>query len=83
MGEQTVQVECYSGYKGDERPVRVHLGGRSLEVVSVEDRWYSPGFTFFRIVVVGGDHYVLRHEDAQDVWCLSAFRAAVRQSHQD
>jgi hypothetical protein len=54
----------------------LHLGARSLEVVSVEDRWYSPGATFFRVVVDGGDHYVLRHQDAQDVWCLSAFRAA-------
>jgi hypothetical protein len=77
--EQIVQVECYSGYKGHERPMRVHLGGHLLEVAAVEDRWYSPGFTFFRIVVDGGDHYILRHEDAQDVWCLSAFRAAARQ----
>jgi hypothetical protein len=81
--EQIVRVECYAGYKGDERPVRVHLGACSLEVVTIEDRWYSPGATFFRIVVDGGDHYVLRREDAQDVWCLSAFRAAARQSHQD
>jgi len=80
VGEQIVRVECYAGYKGDERPVRLHLGGRSLEVVTVEDRWYSPGATFFRVVVDGGDHYVLRHEDAQHIWYLSAFRAVHRQS---
>lgn len=80
MGEQPLRVECYAGCKGDERPVRLHLRGRSLEVVTVEDRWYSPGATFFRIVVDGGDRYVLRHEDAQDVWCLSAFRAGQRHS---
>jgi hypothetical protein len=81
--EQLIGVECYAGYKGDERPVRVHLRGRSLDIVSVEDRWYSPGATFFRIVVDGGDHYVLRHEDAQDVWYLSAFRAAQRPTYKD
>ena len=75
-----MRVECYAGYKGDERPVRLHLGGYSLEVVTVEDRWYSPGATFFRVVVDGGDQYVLRHEDAQDVWCLSAFRAVHRET---
>jgi len=78
MAEQAVRVECYSGYKGDERPVRLHLGERSLEIVDIEDRWYSPGATFFRVVVEGGDRYVLRHEEAQDVWCLSAYRAESR-----
>jgi hypothetical protein len=80
VGEQVVRVECYAGYKGHERPLRLHLGGCSLEVVTVEDRWYSPGATFFRVVVDGGDHYVLRHEDAQDVWYLSAFRAVDRRA---
>ena len=75
MHEQIVQVDCYSGYKADERPVKLHLGGRTLHIVSVEDRWYSPGLTFFRVVVKGGDRYVLRHNEAQDVWSLSAFRA--------
>jgi hypothetical protein len=81
VGEQIVRVECYAGYKGGERPVRLHLGGCSLDVVTLEDRWYSPGATFFRVVVDGGDHYVLRHEDAQDVWYLSAFRAVHRETH--
>ena len=75
MDELVVRVECYAGYKGDERPLRVHLGVNALEVVNVEDRWYSPGATYFRIAVEGGDRYVLRREEAQDVWSMSAFRA--------
>jgi hypothetical protein len=75
MGERIVRVECYAGYKGDERPVRVHLADRTLEVVTIEDRWYSPGATFFRVAVEGGDRYVLRCEEAQGVWSLTAFRA--------
>ena len=75
MGELLVRVECYAGYKGDERPMRVHLGGRSIQVVEIEDRWYSPGATFFRVVVEGGDRYVLHREDGQDFWSLSAFRS--------
>jgi len=78
MVEQSVRVECYAGYKGDERPVRLHLGDRALEIVDIEDRWYSPGATFFRVVVEGGDRYVLRHEEAQDAWRLSAYRAETR-----
>jgi len=75
MGEPIVRVEFYAGYKGDERPRRVHLGDRSMRVVAIEDRWYSPGVSFFRVVVEGGDRYVLHREDGQDCWSLSAFRA--------
>ena len=67
-----VQVECYSGYRGDERPVRVRLGEQVLEVTAVEDRWYSPGETYFRVRVEGGDRYVLKHTEAQDVWSVEA-----------
>lgn len=74
MDEKVVHVECYAGYKGDERPVRLQIGGQWLEVVEIEDRWYSPGLTYFRVLVTGGDGYVLRRDDAQDVWSLAAYR---------
>jgi hypothetical protein len=74
--ERIVKVECYAGYKGEERPVRVQFGERVEEVRSAEDRWYSPGATYFRVVVEGGDRYILRHDDAQDVWTLEGFREA-------
>ena len=75
MSVQIIQVECYAGYKGDERPMRLYLGGRWLEITLVEDRWYSPGETYFRVLTNDGDRYVLRHTEAQDLWSLSAFRA--------
>jgi hypothetical protein len=80
MLEQFVRVETYSGYKADERPLRLDLGERTHEVVAVEDRWYSPGETYFRVLTGDGDRYVLRHVEAQDVWGLSAYRAVTRQA---
>jgi hypothetical protein len=74
--ERIVQVESYAGYRSDERPLRVVFGERSEKVEMVEDRWYSPGATYFRVVVEGGDRYILRHDDAQDVWTLEGFREA-------
>jgi hypothetical protein len=70
-----VAVECYAGYQADERPVRLKMGEQTLEIVEVEDRWYSPGETYFRVRVEGGDRYVLRHEEAQDVWSLEGYRS--------
>jgi hypothetical protein len=78
MGEQVVQVECYCGYKADERPLKLKFGQRTLEILQIEDRWYSPGATYFRVLVAGGDCYLLRHEEAQDVWSLAGYRASSR-----
>jgi hypothetical protein len=75
MTDRIVCVECYAGYKGDERPVRVQLGNEMIDVAEIEDRWYSPGATYFRVRLVNGDRYVLRRAEAQDTWSIEAFRA--------
>ena len=77
LSERAVRVECYAGYKGDERPVRLQIGEQMVEIAEVEDRWYSPGATYFRVLLANGERYVLRREDAQDLWTLQAFRAPV------
>jgi len=71
-----IRVECYSGYRGDQRPVRFILGEQTLEVREVEDQWYSPGAVYFRIRAEDGNMYILRHDEEQDLWTLDAFRAA-------
>jgi hypothetical protein len=71
-----VEVECYAGYRADERPMRLKMGDQTLDVVEVEDRWYSPGETYFRVRVEDGDRYVLRHVEAQDVWSLEGYRSS-------
>jgi hypothetical protein len=75
LAEKIVHVECYAGYKGDERPIKLQIGSDMVEVADVEDRWYSPGATYFRVLLANGERYVVRREDAQDVWTLEAFRS--------
>jgi hypothetical protein len=70
-----VSVESYAGYKGDERPLRLKLNEKVLEIAEVEDRWYSPGQTYFRVRAEDGDRYLLRHVEAQDVWSLEGYRS--------
>jgi len=76
--EKHVKVETYSGYRADERPVRVTIDGRAHDVAEVEDRWYSPGVTFFRVRLANGERYVLRRTDAQEVWLIEAYRSLSR-----
>jgi len=74
-----VEVECYAGYKADERPLRFTMGGRQLEVEELLDKWYGPGDTWFRVRAGDGNVYILRHRARgnEDVWTLESFRAAL------
>lgn len=72
---KVVQVISYSGYRADESPRALKIGDTSIPIAEIEDRWYSPGETFFRVVTETGDRYLLRHLDAQDVWTLEGFRS--------
>jgi hypothetical protein len=54
--------------------MRLNLIDGAREIVVIEDRWYSPGATYFRLLADDGDRYLLRHEEAQDVWTLTGYR---------
>ncbi|HTX14951.1 MAG TPA: hypothetical protein VMD77_06625 [Candidatus Baltobacteraceae bacterium] len=71
-----IHVDCYAGYRADERPERFVLRGRAFEVEDVDGRWYSPDASYFRVRASDGNYYVLRHDEAQDFWTLDGFRAA-------
>lgn len=75
-----LKVECYAGYKADERPLRFAFQGRpdsrSYEVKEVLDQWYGPGYRCFKVVADDGNVYILRHEEAEDTWALESFRRA-------
>ncbi len=70
-----VRVECYAGYRGQQRPVRFALGEHVHAVTEVEDQWYSPDAIYFRVQADDGNIYVLRHDETEDVWTLEGFRA--------
>lgn len=72
---EAVHVECYSGHRADERPLRFSIGEKAYEVAELDDKWYSPGATFFRVRADDGNLYVLRHDEGADTWSIEAFRA--------
>jgi len=72
----SIRVECYAGYRAEQRPTRFVLRGRTFEVAHVDDQWYSPDARYFRVRADDGHFYVLRHDEVADGWTLDAFRAA-------
>jgi len=72
----TLHVECYSGHKADERPVRFQLDGHEYVVQDVLDQWHSPDATYFKVRSDDRNVYVLRHVTSpqEDTWTLESFR---------
>jgi hypothetical protein len=75
-----VEVFCYSGYKGDERPIRFRLAGRDYPVEELLDPWYGPRDIFFKVRADDGNVYILRRRSTapEGEWSLEAFRDARR-----
>lgn len=70
-----LHVECYSGCKGDERPVRFRLEAVEYVVEELLDQWYGPDDTFFKVRADDGNTYILKHPSApNDDWELVSFR---------
>ena len=65
-----LKVECYSGYKADEKPVSFLLSGRKLMVEKIIDRWRSPEFEYFKVQADDGKGYLLRNDQRNDEWAL-------------
>jgi hypothetical protein len=74
----SLRVECYAGYRGDQEPVAFWLGDRRLGVRTIVDRWFAPAKRWFRVEADDDDVYVLRHDEATDVWDLAAYRRGDR-----
>jgi len=74
--EMRVEVECYTGRKVEEWPVRFRLEGHSYFVSEVLDQWYGPDHLFSKIRADDGGVYILRHETSvpDGEWELVSFR---------
>ena len=69
-----LEVNCYSGRKADERPVRFRLDNRDCTVEKVLDQWYGPDDAFYKVRAQDGNVYVLRHQTSDGSWHLVAIR---------
>ncbi len=79
-----VNVACHAGYRGEETPRRLTLGGRAVAVVEVLDRWYGPDPRYFKVAGDDGAIYILRHEPPSGEWRLTLYeRGAAVQATPD
>jgi hypothetical protein len=71
-----LEVECYSGFKADERPVRFRLDERQYLVEEIVDQWYGTQDVFYKVRADDGNIYILRRETSppEGSWHLVSFR---------
>jgi hypothetical protein len=71
----TLRVECYSGWKTDERPVHFEINGHRHVVEEVLDQWHRTDATFFKVRSDDGNYVLRRAMSPQDnSWSLELFR---------
>jgi hypothetical protein len=77
MNLSPIQVECYAGTKADETPRRFNLGGQTIEVGEVLDRWYQieskpewPRADYFKVRALNQREYLLKHDLESGEWLL-------------
>lgn len=72
-----IEVECHSGYKSDEYPLRFYWDNLCFEINEIIDRWYQgdlnpdfPPATYFKVRTSDDKIFILKHESIKDVWFL-------------
>lgn len=65
-----VEVNAYSGYKANERPLSFAIEGERLDVREIIDRWYGMENDYFKILASDGRIYILKWQRLLDVWLL-------------
>jgi hypothetical protein len=61
-------VSCHSRYKLDEYPRSFVLDNTRLSIMDIEDRWYSPGCSYFKVLADDARGYILRRDDRSGEW---------------
>ena len=65
---ETVAVECYSGGRFAERPVKMLWRSERLHVALVERAWQMPGGLGFVVRVADSRRFELAYTIAGDQW---------------
>ena len=77
---RSIEVVAYSGYRGEQEPRAVVIGGERRPVLRIRRRWIAPDGRYFDVEMAGGERLVLRcappgstGEDSEDLaWSIAS-----------
>ncbi len=65
-----LQVETDKSMPEEQRPLAFWHGGVRKEILDIEDRWYSPEFSYFKIFAADAGTYIIKKNRISGVWSL-------------
>ncbi|MGB9628579.1 MAG: hypothetical protein ACPL6D_07950 [Thermodesulfobacteriota bacterium] len=74
MSAQRIQVFCYSGYRGEEKPREIILKGERIEVIEIQTSWIEEGVgdrsrrRFFKIKGKDGLTHKIYYDEKTEEW---------------
>ena len=71
-----LQVECYAGHRGDEKPRMLLIDERKIFVEEVLDSWLGPDHRYFKLKGDDGEVYIIRQDTTSGTWELTPKRGA-------
>lgn len=69
-----ITVTCYAGYRGEQEPRELEMGGNKIAVASILDRWLSPDHRYFKVMDSDECLYIIRHDENTQLWGLDYYR---------
>ena len=77
MKFELIEVECYSGYKSNEKPLSFKCKGRYYRISEVIDRWYEGNIdskqsymNYFKVRTEDGAEHIMRYNALFDSWSI-------------
>jgi len=74
---ELIEVEGYSGFRANERPIAFNYLNRRWEVKEIIDRWYEgcikaggPTFAYFKVRTCDDETFLLRYNARFKTWAL-------------
>ena len=71
MNQNSLEVNCYSGYTYAERPKSFVGGGIEYEVQEIERAWQEPGERHFQVRTGDNKTFHLCYNEAEKQWSLT------------
>jgi hypothetical protein len=75
-----IEVESDTGESGIEKPRRIRLNGRVIEIVEVIDRWPGRDHHYFKVKGDDSNLYIIRLDEARHSWELTMFQSPLAQA---
>lgn len=75
-----IEVESDAGESGIERPRRIRLNERVIEIAETVDQWPGRDYYYFKVKGDDGNLYILRRDEARRDWELTMFQSPPAQA---